>query len=79
MDDTAVEALTNVGEILIDTILGNGSIQSIAELVEAGAPLWYQNNDEGMSALHAAAYMRKEDIVKFLIEKGAIWNAGNLS
>jgi protein arginine N-methyltransferase 2 len=29
-----------------------------------------------MSPLHAAAYVRRPDVAKFLIQEGAVWNAG---
>jgi len=70
------EIATQLGEELINSILQNDPIPIIKSLVETGAPVWYQNEAEGISPLHAAAYSRNLELVEFLIEKGAIWNAG---
>jgi len=70
------EIATQLGEELIDSILRNDPTPIIKSLVETGAPVWYQNEAEGISSLHAAAYSRNLELVEYLIEKGAIWNAG---
>lgn len=75
IDESQADALVSAGEALIDAILERRPFSETKELVAAGAPLWYQN-DEGVSALHAAAYVENADLVKLLIEEGAIWNAG---
>lgn len=72
--DIAIE----LGENLIQKILSNESLASISAALDAGAPVWYQNQTEGTSPLHAAAYMQNFDLAKLLIEKGAIWNTGSL-
>ena len=71
--DIAIE----LGEHLIKTILSNESLASISAALDAGAPVWYQSQNEGISPLHAAAYMQNFGVAKLLIEKGAIWNAGS--
>ena len=76
MDDDEIAALTTFGEQLIDAIL-NEQAKAAKDFVEKGAPLWYQNEAESMSALHAAAYVQNEELVEYLIQKGAIWSAGN--
>ncbi|KAG6832595.1 hypothetical protein H0H92_014431 [Tricholoma furcatifolium] len=73
--DTEVQALSGLGETLIASILADETIENLQALIEAGAPLWYQNEAEGMSPLHAAAYMQNPELVKLLIDHGAIWNA----
>lgn len=73
--DGTVEALTILGEHLINTILENGSQETIKEIIDQGAPLWYQNDNEGISPLHAAAYMQNQGLVKTFLEEGAVWNA----
>lgn len=66
-----------LGTQLIQTILNNAPFDEIKDLVKkTGAPVWYQDEVEGMSALHAAAYVRRPDVVRFLIREGAVWNAG---
>ncbi|KAG6891481.1 hypothetical protein C0992_006212 [Termitomyces sp. T32_za158] len=70
-----VQALSDLGELLITSVIADEPIQAIKTIIESGAPLWYQDAAEGMSALHAAAYMRNAELVKMFIEHGAIWNA----
>ncbi|KAG6845935.1 hypothetical protein H0H87_000741 [Tephrocybe sp. NHM501043] len=72
--DAGVQALSDLGDLLITSIISGEPTEAIQALIDAGAPLWYQNNAEGMSALHAAAYMQNTSLVKMLIEQGAIWN-----
>jgi protein arginine N-methyltransferase 2 len=78
MEDTVdvTEIATQLGEQLIFAIFQNNPIAEVKALVEAGAPVWYQNEAEGTSPLHAAAYIRNLELVQFLINKGAVWNAG---
>jgi protein arginine N-methyltransferase 2 len=70
-----IEAASLLGEQLIRSILENEPFASVKTLVDNGTPLWYQN-EEGMSCLHAAAYGQNTDLVNYLIERGAVWNAG---
>ncbi|KAF7782590.1 hypothetical protein Agabi119p4_1966 [Agaricus bisporus var. burnettii] len=69
------ELATQLGEQLVAEILQNASVDAVKSLVEAGAPVWYQSGAEGTSPLHAAAYVRSLELVKYLIDKGAVWNA----
>lgn len=64
-----------LGGYLIFSILRRRPLSKLLTLIDAGAPLWYQDS-EGTSPLHAAAYIEDEELVHILIEKGAIWNAG---
>lgn len=75
--DEDIEALSMLGGYLIFSILHRRPLPKILTLIDAGAPLWYQD-DEGTSALHAAVYIEDEELVRILIEKGAIWNVGGL-
>lgn len=74
--DEEIDTLTLLGEHLVNTILEDEPIETIKSIIDNGAPLWYQNADEGLSPLHAAAFVRNEELVKFLIDEGAVWNAG---
>ncbi|KAG2119660.1 uncharacterized protein F5147DRAFT_625311 [Suillus discolor] len=74
IDDPEIIALTELGTTLIQAILEKEPISNVQDLIDAGAPLWYQDED-GTSALHAAAYVENEQLVKLLIEEGAVWNA----
>lgn len=69
------ESLTSLGEHLISSILEYKSLDAIQLLVDSGAPVWYQTEDEGTSPLHAAAYVQDTALVTYLIQNGAIWNA----
>ena len=71
-----VDVSTVLGEHLINAILENASVETVKDILKSGAPVWYQNEEEGMSPLHAAAYVQNEELVTMLIEKGAVWNAG---
>ncbi|GAW05193.1 arginine methyl transferase [Lentinula edodes] len=73
--EETVHIFTQLGEYLIDSILRGESIDAIKLIVQEGAPLWYQTESEGMSALHAAAYMQNTELVQYLIDEGAIWNS----
>ncbi|KAJ7770186.1 arginine methyl transferase [Mycena maculata] len=74
-DEDDLDALTVLGEHLIDSILAEEPLDSIKEVIRQGVPLWYQNEIEGISCLHAAAYTQNLELVKLLIEHGAVWNA----
>ena len=76
--DMIIEEATETGIELITTILDRAPFESIKALVDAGAPLWFQD-DEGVSALHAAAYVENEELIRYLLEQGAVWNAGTCS
>lgn len=77
--DEDIGTLTELGQRLINSILEGETLDCIKSLIDVGAPLWYQSEEEGMSSLHAAAYTENEEVVKLLIEKGAVWNAGGMN
>lgn len=70
-----INNLTELGTTLIQAIFEKEPIGNIRDLTDAGAPLWFQDN-EGTSPLHAAAYVGDDQLVKLLFEEGAPWNAG---
>src|SRR5882762_3525770 len=74
--DEELEIVTALGSKLINAILEAEPLENIEALVNSGAPLWYQDEAEGISPLHAAAYRENEEIVRLLIDEGAVWNAG---
>jgi ankyrin repeat protein len=51
----------------------SGNSEIALQLIEKGAAIHFANGD-GWTALHAASYQGKEDVVKVLIEKGAVVN-----
>ncbi|KAF8200772.1 arginine methyl transferase [Pholiota molesta] len=75
MQNDIGEVVIQLGEDLISKILNNESMEAISAALDAGSPVWYQSQIEGISPLHAAAYVQNFALVKLLIEKGAIWNA----
>ncbi|ESK97119.1 arginine n-methyltransferase [Moniliophthora roreri MCA 2997] len=77
MDATSedVEKLTELGENLVSMILQDEPFSQLVILIKNGAPLWYSSECEGLSPLHAAAYMQNEDLVRLLIKEGAVWNS----
>lgn len=77
-EDVEVEALVGLGEALISAILERAPLEAIKSMIADGAPLWYQD-EEGTSPLHAAAYVENEELIRLLIEGGAVWNAGRRS
>lgn len=76
LNDEQIDEAVSLGQNLISRILDRKPLEETKVLVDAGAPLWFQD-DDGTSALHAAAYVENEELVRFLIANGAIWNAGN--
>ena len=77
-NDIVIEEATEMGTKLIESILSRQPSAVVKAQIDAGAPLWFQD-DEGTSALHAAAYVENEELVRYLIEQGAVWNAGTFS
>jgi type IV protein arginine methyltransferase len=75
-NDLDVDALDKLGQCLIQAILDGETLDRIKVLIDTGAPVWYQAEDDGMSSLHAAAYSERKDLVDLLITEGAVWNAG---
>ncbi|KAF8210331.1 S-adenosyl-L-methionine-dependent methyltransferase [Mycena galopus ATCC 62051] len=76
-DEAELDAITELGEQLICSILAEEPLDTIKQFIESGAPLWYQNDSEGISCLHAATYVQNREVVKLLIEGGAVWNAAD--
>ncbi|KAF8135479.1 hypothetical protein EV363DRAFT_1320810 [Boletus edulis] len=73
-DMEEINAITELGTTLIQAILEKEPLDNIRDLIDAGAPLWFQDN-EGTSPLHAAAYVGDDQLVKLLLDEGAVWNA----
>ena len=76
VDDQEITKLTESGLRLINAILSRATLDDIQALVADGAPVWFQDEDEGISPLHAAAYTQRHDVAKFLVDSGAPWNIG---
>lgn len=73
-DIEEINTLTELGTTLIQAILEREPLVNIQDLIDAGAPLWFQDND-GISPLHAAAYVANEKLVQMFLADGAVWNA----
>lgn len=76
-DDDVNEAIVS-GQDLINAILDRAPYDTLKAKIDAGAPLWFQD-DEGASPLHAAVYTENSRLVRYLVENGALWNAGECS
>lgn len=77
LNEEQLDEIVSLGQQLISNILARKPFDVVKAQVEEGAPLWFQD-DDGTSALHAAAYVENEQLVQYLIENGAIWNSGEL-
>jgi ankyrin repeat protein len=51
------------------------SLAGVKALLAEGAPAWYQDEELGWSSLHYAAEKRNPQLLKTLIQGGAVWNA----
>jgi protein arginine N-methyltransferase 2 len=67
--------IAELGQALIDAVLEHVSIEDVQKMLDEDAPLWYQD-ECGWSALHAAASVENAELVKSLLQRGALWNAG---
>ncbi|KAF8482807.1 S-adenosyl-L-methionine-dependent methyltransferase [Russula ochroleuca] len=65
-----------LGRALIAAILEYAPIEDVHKLLDEDAPLWYQD-EGGWSALHAAASVEDTELVKSLLQRGALWNAAD--
>ena len=74
-ENEEVDEFIRLGQALVDKIFEARPFEEVKALIDQDAPLWYQDN-EANSALHAAAYIEDKELVDYLLEKGAIWNAG---
>src|SRR6266702_1345214 len=52
-----------IGLALINAILEYAPIEEIQKLLDEDAPLWYQGEEDGWSALHAAAIIEADALV----------------
>lgn len=75
MTTADADAAVELGTALIDAILAGHSLARVKELAK-DAPLWFQAPETGWSALHAAAFREDVQLTKFLVDRGAVWNAG---
>ena len=74
--DDDEEEMAVLGMALINAILEYAPKQDIQKLLDEDAPLWYQDEEDGWSALHAAASVEDAELVKKLLQHGAVWNSG---
>src|SRR5260221_10799317 len=76
LDDEAMGEIEALGQALISAILERAPPEDVQKLLdEDEAPLWYQDED-GWSALHAAASVEDAELIKSLLQRGAPWNSG---
>ena len=77
-EDEEINEATILGDSLVKNILSGATLPVVQSLLESGAPLWYQD-EEGLSALHAACVVEDHELVEYLLANGSIWAAGQLS
>ncbi|KAI0300992.1 S-adenosyl-L-methionine-dependent methyltransferase [Multifurca ochricompacta] len=70
------DEIATLGRALIDAILEYAPMEDVQGLLDKDAPLWYQDED-GWSALHAAASVEDADLVRKLLQRGALWNSAD--
>lgn len=75
ISDEELQSLLSSGAALYTACAAN-DLSTAKNLIEQGAPLWYQDPDTDCGPLHAAALVENEAILNLLIDKGAVWNAG---
>jgi hypothetical protein len=73
--ETDEDGIATQGQALINAILENAPIGDVQKLLDEDPPLWYQDED-GWSALHAAASVEDMELIKVLLQHGALWNSG---
>ena len=66
--------IEDAGNRLLDAIQARDMPHTLTLLNQA-APIWFQEEETGWSALHFAAHYEDVELVDILIERGAIWNA----
>jgi protein arginine N-methyltransferase 2 len=74
--DDDEEQIAIIGMALINAILECAPKEEIQKLLDEDPPLWYQDEEDGWSALHAAASVEDAELVKKLLQHGAVWNSG---
>lgn len=74
--DDDEEEIAVIGMALINAILEYAPKEEIQKLLDEDAPLWYQDEEDGWSALHAAASVEDAELIKKLLQHGAVWNSG---
>ena len=74
-DENALpEELIQLAQSLISASQ-SASLKALEQLLEQGAPAWYQDDELGWSCLHYAAERREPEVLRVLLRGGAVWNA----
>ena len=77
-NEPSVDQLVELGSALISSIMEKAPRSETHQLIERGAPMWFQD-EEGLSALHAACFIEDSALVQLLIDGHAVWNAGMMA
>ncbi|KAG8891169.1 Arginine N-methyltransferase 2, partial [Tulasnella sp. 417] len=68
-------ALSTAGTRLLE-VVETGNIEAVRGLVKKEQPpMFYQDPESGWSAVHVAASIESSELLSFLLEEGAVWNA----
>ncbi|TIB75994.1 hypothetical protein E3Q23_02049 [Wallemia mellicola] len=68
------ELFNNAGMALLHCC-ATDDIENVKQLIDKGAPIYYQDASSGYTCLHFAADIQSTKLVKYLISQGATWNA----
>lgn len=68
------EIFNNAGMALLHCCAAN-DLDNVKQLIDKGAPIFYQDPSSGYTCLHFAADIQSLPLTKHLLSNGATWNA----
>ena len=68
------EELVHLAGALLETCR-RADNDTVKAILDKGAPAWYQDQALGWSCLHYAAERRDPELLRILLQGGAVWNA----
>lgn len=78
-EDFLLEHILDAGDKLL-TVVESGDLEAVKAFVKSEQPpMFFQHPESGWSSLHTAASIENAEIMAFLLEEGAVWNAGEPS
>ena len=84
-DSPRIEGLDDLEDTLNElglrflAVVETADIDAVKAFVESeDPPVFFQDPESGWSALHVAAMVESPELIQYLIEQGAIWNAGGI-
>lgn len=75
-EDDETERLIEAGMRLLD-LAQSGDLAAVQQYVKTEQPpMFFEDPDCGWSSLHVAASIEYPELISYLLEEGAVWNAG---